>query len=173
VIIHKNNERTYIALLIMLLYNSPMIYNIFYVLFVYFSNPNSFHYYINTGVFVFLGIILFFTNNMMLHIVMESNFKIICNSEYFEYKTILRKKEKIYYKDIKKIIICNEELVFKGHYESLIVIRKGWRRSLFFQQFSMKKQVYEELKTTLMHEGVPIQTSKNKYLKPLLGLFLF
>ncbi|BCR35644.1 hypothetical protein MPAN_005370 [Mariniplasma anaerobium] len=109
----------------------------------------------------------------MLHIIMESNFQINEHDGYFEYKTLMRRREKIYNNRIKKVIICKENLVLKGGYEAIIVVRKGLKRSLFFHEFSMKKQDYTKVKDIFLSKDVNIVYKENKFFKPLATLFYF
>ena len=104
---------------------------------------------------------------------MESNFSLEIKDGSFTYKTLLQMRRKnILYDSIKKIIICPETLVFKGEFESIIIVRKGCRRSLFFTQYSMKKDEYIHLKEiiTKMSPSKVVKTEK-KYIKPILALF--
>ncbi|MFW5794744.1 MAG: hypothetical protein ACOCV1_04595, partial [Bacillota bacterium] len=74
---------------------------------------------------------------------------------------------------IKKIIICKENRVFRGEYEAIIIIRKGVRRSLFFSEFSVKKQDYTKLKDIFLSKDVKVIYKKSKLFKPLATLFYF
>lgn len=169
---HFNSEKVFISLFITLIFTFLVFFNlIYYILLEFLKDPENFQYdFFN---FIFISIWVAFLVNNFLHTAMESNFKIKEQDEYFEYKTLMRRREKIYYRKIKKFIICKENLVFKGEYEALIIVRKGLKRSLFFQEYSMRKQDYTKLKEIFLSKDVKVIYKKSKLFKPLATLFYF
>lgn len=118
-------------------------------------------------------LIIFYFSNFMIHIIMESNFSLDIKDGSFTYKTLLQLRRKTIPCDsIKKIIVCPETLVFNGEFESIIIVRKRCRRSLFFTQYSMKNDEYIHLREiiTKMSPSKVVKTEK-KSIKPLLALF--
>lgn len=169
---HTNNERATIYLGILILILLPNIYFFISQILNYISTIDHNPYIFLFEISVHFLILLFFTN-FMLHMVMESFFTVQNKDDKFQYSSLLRRKELIPFKRISKIIICKESLVGKGDYESIIVIRKGFRRSLFFQEYSMRKQDYIDLKSVLLSkEYVRIVRAKKAYTKGLAALFL-
>lgn len=170
---HIDKERVVVYLFITLLLDFPIIYYVINKIIGLLDDSTTANYSINIGLLIYFVIMIFFTN-FMRHIIMETNFMFNDNDKYFDYKTCLRKSTKIQYKNIKKILVCNEIIAFNGRYESIIIIQRGFRRNIFFQEFSMKKEDYTKLKIALLsHVNVITQFGNSNYIKPLLALFSF
>ncbi len=140
--IKQNNiERSVVLILIASIISVPFFYNLADFLLYVIRGDDFLDYGLSWDYLVYIiPVILFW--NIALHISMESVFKISFHDSYFEYKTLLSFKKTIEYIDIKKIVICKEHLTFKGSYGSIIVVRRGLRRNLFFNEFAMRKQDY-------------------------------
>jgi len=161
-----------VVFLVMFLLDFPGVYFLLRVIVDFLIHQTEFVLTIRFGLLFYYGIMIIFTN-YMLHIIMESNFLIETSENHFVYKTLLRKRELIAFRSIKKIIICKENIAFYGEYESIVIIRSGLKRSLFFQEFSMKKTDYQILKSILSDTKPEAINIKNKYYKWLLALLLY
>ncbi|MDC7242809.1 MAG: hypothetical protein PQJ44_02335 [Sphaerochaetaceae bacterium] len=167
-----NSERVVVYLIVFLLLLIPNLYFYLDQLIKFFATSRGAFWNELCEIIVYT-LIIFYFSNFMIHIIMESNFSLEIKDGSFTYKTLLQMRRKnILYDSIKKIIICPETLVFKGEFESIIIVRKGCRRSLFFTQYSMKKDEYIHLKEiiTKMSPSKVVKTEK-KYIKPILALF--
>ncbi|QWB99712.1 hypothetical protein KHQ88_06010 [Mycoplasmatota bacterium] len=167
-----NKERTYVVLFVLIIVLIPNFYFLTFVILTMTGLIKPEENYTIFELLIYINLLVFFTNNM-LHIIMESNFQIKEHDGYFGYKTLMRRKEKIYNNGIKKIVFCKENLFLKGDYEVITIVRKGLKRSLFFHEYSMKKQDYTKLKEIFLSKDVKVIYKKSKLFKPLATLFYF
>jgi len=124
---------------------------------------------------VIYTIVILILGNLNSHIFMESRFSISLDHNTLRYKSYLGRSIVITSNQIKRIIVCPETLSFKRGYESIIIIRKGFRRSLFFIEYSMKKESYQYMKTMIFDfcDSCMIKQYKKGYVKQILLFLLY
>ncbi len=168
---YMDKDRVIVSILATLIIDSPLIYWIFNVLYNLIFKLNLNVLLVDPAISIYFIMTIVYTN-FMLHLIMESNATLEFKETSFTYKTLLwfRKKE-IAFSEVKKIIVCRERLVLYGDYESIIVMRKGLKRNLFFNEYSMKKDQYKTLKEFFINsDPEKVMTTKKRYIKPLLAL---
>lgn len=118
------------------------------------------------GILFFLYSICYGKENKYTVIIGENNL-LYKNYPLFRFK-------KLYFKDIKKIIITSSKSVLYGDFSCLMIEIKGFRKALFFSSFSItKKDIFNNFinKLSSMTNMEPERMTHNEIQKAFLLIF--